>query len=233
MNLRTILNKLILMISLALPLSQANALMLDSWNDTDLDASGDYVDVTFGTLSDDSWFSLQWVAGASNGLQALGIDTVFYNCSACGSFSNQKNDDAGTLGGVVEVYTGATAGALTTNITSMWDTNFGGETGGGGFGTFSSRKSHDGGGTDGISNFITFLLNGDVLPFTLNSNDATMDVHVRYEENCSGWASDGNSTDSGSGNCGGSVPEPTPLVLISLGLVVVGFGRKIRSILHT
>jgi hypothetical protein len=226
MKIRTIYTKLLFIISFALPVSQASALVLNSWNDTDLDASGDYVSVTFGTLSGNSWFSMQWGAGADNGLQALGLDTVFYNCTACGEFSTQKGDDTGTLGSVVQVFTGATAGAQTTDITADWSTNFGGTEGGGGFGVFTSRKSLDGGGTDGISNFLTFLLNGDVLPFSTNSNGATMDVHVRYEENCSGWASDGSSSSSSSGSCGGSVPEPTPLLLVSLGLIAIGIGRS-------
>ena len=225
MNIQKFLTKLLLIVSFALPASQATALMLDSWNDTDLDASGDYIDVTFGTLSGDSWFSIQWVAGVDNGLQALGLDTVFYNCTACGEFSNKKGDDTGTLGGVIGVFTGAAAGTLTTDITADWTTNFGGTEGGGGFGAFASRKSLSGGGTDGISNFLTFLLKGDVLPFSMNSNDATMDVHVRYEEDCSGWVSDGTSSSSSSGSCG-AVPEPAPLVLISLGLVALGMGRR-------
>ena len=226
MNIQKFLTKLLLIVSFALPASQASALMLDSWNDSDLDASGDYIDVTFGTLSGDSWFSMQWVAGVDNGLQALGLDTVFYNCTACGEFSNKKGDDTGTLGGVIGVFTGAAAGTLTTDITADWTTNFGGTEGGGGFGSFTSRKSHDGGGTDGISNFLTFVLNGDVLSFDPNSNGATMDVHVRYEEDCSGWASDGTSSSTSSGSCGGDVPEPTPLLLVSLGLIAIGIGRS-------
>jgi hypothetical protein len=208
---------------LVLTCGQAQALMLDSWNDTDLNASGDYIDVTFGVDSGNTWFSLQWMAGSSNELQARGIDTVFYNCEGC-STTNQKGDDTGSLGGVTNVFVGATAGTGGTDISSAWDFNFGGEEGGGGFGDFTSRKTHDGGGTDGISNVLTFLLNG-IVSFTSNSNGAQFDAHVRYEEGCSGWVSDGRSTDTGSdGNCGG-VPEPTPLLLLGLGLGLVGFSR--------
>ena len=213
-------------IALLLPFGQANALMLDNWNDTDLDASGDYIDVVFGDTGTYDWFSVQWVAGADNELQALGIDTIFYNCDGC-TLSNQKDDDTATFGGVFEVYTGATAGALTNDITGDWETNFGGEEGGGGFGSFTSRKNQEGGGTDGITNWITFLLIDDgLLPFVTNGQGATMDAHVRYEEDCSGWASDGTSKEQTSGSCG-TAPEPTPLVLLAMGLAVIGLGRRL------
>jgi len=189
-----------------IPFSQVNALVLDTWNDTDLNASGDNIGVTFGS----NWFSMQWLAGSSNGLQALGIDTVFYNSSVT----------------VSKVFIGSTAGAQTTDVTSDWSLNFGGTNGGGGFGNFLSKKNLEGGGSEGISNFITFLLNGSST-LAANANGATMDVHVRYEQNCSGWVSDGTTDSSDSGSCGGAVPEPTPLVLLAIGLGLLGISRKI------
>jgi hypothetical protein len=196
-----------------IPFSQANALMLDSWNVTQLNASGDYIDVTFGS----NWFSMQWQAGSSNGLQALGIDTVFYNSSVT----------------VSNVYTGGTAGAQTTDVTSDWNLNFGGTNGGGGFGSFLSKKNLEGGGTQGISNFLTFLLNGSST-LAANANGATMDAHVRYEQSCSGWVSDGRTDPESNGNCGGeSVPEPTPLVLLAIGLGLLGLSRKVWTFART
>ena len=195
-----------LLICCIIPFSQVNALVLDTWNDTDLNASGDNIDVTFGS----NWFSMQWLAGSSNGLQALGIDTVFYNSSVT----------------VSSVFIGATAGAQTTDVTSDWSLNFGGTNGGGGFGNFLSKKNLEGGGTEGISNFITFLLNGSST-LAANATGATMDVHVRYEQNCSGWVSDGTTNSADSGSCGGAVPEPTPLALLAIGLGLLGISRKI------
>jgi hypothetical protein len=216
MNTRKIIKKLLLMISFALPFSQANALVLDNWNVTELNNSGDYIDVTFGS----DWFSLQWEAGSNNGLQALGLDTVFYNSPLT----------------VSSVFTGGNAGAMTDDVTNDWNLNFGGTNGGGGFGNFLSRKNLDGGGTDGISNFITFLLSSDFTnPFPQNADGATMDVHVRYEQSCSGWVSDGNSDSVGSdSSCGGgSVPEPTPLVLLAIGLGLLGLSRKVWALTRT
>jgi len=171
--------------------------LTDSWNDADLNASGDNINVTFGS----KWFSMQWLVGSSSGLQALGIDTVFYNSSVT----------------VSQVFIGSTAGAQTTNVTSDWSHNFGGTNGSGGFGNFLSKKHLEGGDTEGISNFITFLLNGSST-LTANANGATMDIHVRYEQNCFGRVSDGTTNSSDSGSCGGRIPEPTLLVLLAIGL---------------
>ena len=207
--------KRFLLLCFIIPFSQAYALVLDSWNDTDLDASGDHINVTIDSNS--MWFSMQWAAGSNNGLQALGIDTVFYNSPVT----------------VSKVFTGSTAGALTTEVTNDWKLNFGGTEGGGGFGNFLSKKNLNGGGTDGISNFITFLLN-ESFNFAPNANNATMDVHVRYEQSCSGWASDGRRNSQDSGSCGGgSVPEPTPLVLLAIGLGMLGVSRKVWALTHS
>ena len=203
-------------------------LMLDSWNDDDLNASGDFIGVTMGTDSGNTWFSLEWMAGGDNQLQALGIDKIFYNCTNC-STTPQPTED-GSLGDVAQVFVGNTAGTGGTDVSSDWSFNFGGEEGGGGFGSFSSRQTSEGGGTDGVGNILTFLLNG-IVSFTPNSQGAQFDAHVRYEEGCSGWASDGTPRDTGTGNCG--VPEPTPLLLLGLGLGLVGFSRWLVGLRRT
>jgi hypothetical protein len=206
----------ILVLGLLLPLGQTQALVLDSWNDADLNASDDLINVEFGTTGDgDDWFSLQWQAGADNELTALGIDTVFYNCDGCS--------------GVFEVWeNGIDTGS---DVTSDWKLNFGGGNSGGGFGTFSSLKNLDSGGTSGIDpDMLYFVFNGAV-DFITNNNDAMFAVHVRYEQDCSGWVSDGNTTESGSGGCGGSVPEPGPLTLAGLGLLTIGVVRRFRRVL--
>jgi hypothetical protein len=203
-----------LVMGLLLPLGQAQALVLDNWNDTDLNASGDFIDVGYGTTSDgDAWFSLQWQAGADNELTALGIDTVFYNCDGCsGVFEVWENEIGGTG----------------TDVTGDWKLNFGGgQTSD--FGTFSSLKNLDSGGTSGIDPELLYFVFDGAVNFMLNSNDATFSVHVRYGGDCSGWVSDGGTAGGSSGDCGRSVPEPGALTLAGLGLLVIGVVRRFRS----
>lgn len=194
------------------PFSAANAFMigdsttLNSWNDSALNASGDYIQVNSGYYGPTgSWFSLQWQAGASNVLQALGIDTVFYNSSDL----------------IAEVWEGAIGTG--TDVTTLWTTNYAGSTGGGGFGSFDSHKNLNGGANEGISEPLFFVLNG-TSGFVPNTNNAIFDVHVRYNNECSGWASDGTSNSINTGTtCGGtSVPEPGGLLLLGIGLLGVG-----------
>ena len=220
----TITGNLLKAVALVVPLGQAQAFMLDNWNDIDLDASGDYISVATGVVSDggsgyDSWFSMQWLAGPGNGLDALGIDTVFYNCENCGS----------SFGGVQSVWVDAIGTG--TDVTSDWNTNFGGSNAGGGFGSFTSRKNLDAGGTSGIAPDILYFVLNDEVTFANNGAPelATFAAHVRYEENCSGWVSDGNTESTDSGSCGTTkVPEPGTLMLVGLGLYLMGFARRFR-----
>ena len=225
MMIKSILGMLLVLL---LPLGQAHAIILDNWDDVDLDGSGDYINVETGVLNGDTWFSLQWQAGADNALAALGIDTVFYNCVDC-SFTNRKDDDATTLGGVKAVWLDA-IGIGGTDVTASWETNFGSVTPGGGFGEFSSRKGLDSAGTDGIDNVLYFLLNGSVI-FEDNGdpNSSTFAAHVRYEDDCSGWVSDGNTQEAGSGSCGMTVPEPSIMWLLGSGLLIMGFAKRKKA----
>ena len=226
---RKIVVKLMALAGFTLACSQSSALMLDSWNDSDLNASGDYIDVTFGTAGGNTWFSVEWMAGANNGLDALGIDKIFYNCENC-STTQHKGDDSNTFGGITAVYLGATAGIGGTDVSSDWVFNFGGEQGGGGFGSFSSRQTSEASGDNGVGNILTFLLNG-IVTFTPNSNGAQFDVHVRYDDDCSGWASDGNGDESSSGEC--AIPEPAPLILLGLGFGLLGLSHWAYTLRRT
>jgi len=215
---KQLLKTLWLGLLLAVPFSAANAtIILSTWDTPALNASGDYVEVNTGTYDfNNSWFSLQWMPGANNSLTALGIDTVFYNA----------------LTPIAEVWSGAINTGL--NVTSQWTTNYGGVTGGGGFGDFLSQKSLDSGVLDGVANPVYFLLFGNP-SFPTNANGASFDVHVVYTQGCSGWVSNGATNSRVTGSCDGAtgvrapLPEPPTLALFVaglLGLIRVGPKRR-------
>lgn len=205
------------------PLNTAHAFVLrDSttlsrWNDSDLNTSRDYIQVSSGYYgTTESWFSVQWEKGSANLLQALGIDKVFYNSAV----DPANSIDAIWVGGI----------GTGKNVTSDWKTNYATSTGGGGFGSFNSYMSLGSSSDDGISDAIFFVLKG-TSGFTANGQGAMFDVHVRYGNECSGWASDGTSTSINTGtSCGGaSVPEPGSLLLLGIGLLSVGLLRWRKS----
>ena len=75
-----------------------------------------------------------------------------------------------------------------------------------------------------------FVLNGSVI-FEDNGapNFSTFAAHVRYDQDCSGWASDGDTTSTTSGSCGATVPEPSIVWLLGSGLLMIGFVRRFRT----
>ena len=83
MKIKSLLGTLLILL---LPLGQAQAIVLNNWNDVDLDASGDSIEIEIGKIDGDTFFAMKWGAGADNELSAIGIDQVYYNCEGC-SFS--------------------------------------------------------------------------------------------------------------------------------------------------
>lgn len=196
------------------PVSYAPAVMLDSWNVDELNASGDYVNLNWSYDDSTTVVTLQWVAGANNELTALGIDKFYYNCDGCLFTGNPNDDESGNLGGIIGVSENGT------DVTGDWSTHFGGQSADG-FGFFNSRGNQDSAGTGGIIEMLTFVLTGNVV-WLPNDNEAKWAVHVRYGNDCSGWASDGNTTSNpeSNANCV-AAPEPSSVALLGIGVLML------------
>jgi hypothetical protein len=211
---------LALAVAVAIPLGTAHALMLDTWNVDELQASDDYVDLQFGTNGGRTTLTLQWIGGADDTPGAQGIDELFIN-----------NRDSSLE--VVAVYVN-TISALT-NVTGAWLPTNGGTNAGGGFGSFVEKVTEPSG-DGGISpDSLIFVLNGlySEASFIANSAGASFAIHARYENSCPGWASDDGGQPGNSGsdsNCGTTpVPEPSAaLAFAAGGLVIVGTLRRRR-----
>jgi hypothetical protein len=174
----------------------ATVYTLSNWSNIELDASDDVVQVRTGVnCSGTDTICVVWSEGAIvEGPLAQGIDMFFYDNDGSANSSTTL-----TISGI-------------SGNTDTWSFNFNG-TQADGFGNFDSHKS------SGASE------NSLSLVFTIPGSDsaANLDefaVHVRYLNNCSGWAS--NRTNSGptsDTNCGVAVPEPAPLGLMAIGIL--------------
>jgi hypothetical protein len=120
-------------VALAAPFGAAQALMLDTWNVDELNASDDYVDLQIGSFRGRTTLTVQWVGGADDTPGALGIDNLFIN-----------NRDASVA--VVAVFVDAIL--RSNDVSGDWLPTNGGTNAGGGFGRFSEKvtePSGDGG----------------------------------------------------------------------------------------
>jgi hypothetical protein len=200
-----------LLFAFLVPVGAAKALMLDTWNVDELQASDDYVDLQFGVNAGATTLTLQWIGGVADTPGSIGIDKLFIN-----------NQNSGLQ--VTQVFVDSIMAA--NDITSAWLPTNGGTSAGGGFGTFIEKVTASAG-TDGIISPLIFVLNGLYAPssFIANSAGASFAIHARYGNDCSGWAADGG-TAGGSGSsssCGTNpVPEPSAALAFSAGALVVG-----------
>jgi hypothetical protein len=203
-----------LVIAIAAPIGAAQALMLDTWNVDELQASDDYVDLQFGTYNGMTTITLQWSAGAdpTDTVGALGIDKLFIN------------NTSSTLE-VAAVYANAIVAG--NDVTGDWLPTSGGTNAGGGFGLFVEMVSEPGGNGGIDPDTLIFVLNGSYTEasFMTNASGASFAIHARYNNGCSGWAADGGTAGSSGSdsNCGGApVPEPSAALAFGAGVLVVG-----------
>ncbi|MBI5902208.1 MAG: PEP-CTERM sorting domain-containing protein [Deltaproteobacteria bacterium] len=182
--------------------SYAYAVSLTSWNVTELNSSGDYINVSIGAdAQGNTTLTIQWLPGAANSLTAIGIDMFGFNSATS----------------VLTCPTGWSCNKGTQNMS--------------GFGTFAQFEK-DPGGTQGISSSIVFVLSGaaaftsnsqgaQFAAHVRYGNDCSGFVS-------DGTASGGSTSNA---DCAGAsqVPEPSTLLLLGGGLFGLGVLKKMFS----
>jgi hypothetical protein len=186
--------------------STGEAVSLTSWNVTELNGTGDRVEVTIGSSGGTLTLAVQWIAGAGNLLTPVGIDFFAYNGTA--SFNSVSGSS------------GAWSDQGSKNMA--------------GFGSFTHRL-HGPGDDGGIAPALLFTLSGSsVFPF--NASGAQFAAHVRYGNGCSGFVSTAGASSSLVGSdssCGAvRVPEPSSLLLLAVALAFGACLLRSRRLSH-
>lgn len=185
--------------------SQAGLITLDQWNSTELQATGDKVELSW--VDGGNTLSIQWFDGADiDVVTPVGLDKIGFNYN----------------------------GALTlASATAGWGVASGGSNVAD-FGSFNIRYREPGS-TDGFSSAIELTFAQQLLDanFFANSDGNIAVAHVRYTNDCSGFVGDGGpSNEAGSApNCGSrvAIPEPGSLAMLAIGLVGLSWSRKMLS----
>jgi hypothetical protein len=212
---------------------------LTNWNTSEL--LGDEVIVENGTVNSGAQtaFLVYWNGGTS-GLTAEAVDNFFYDFTCDGasgtcysytdsnylpSGNNPNQRHATFVTGVSDVAAVYLNNDLVNPITGEWDRNQANKLHADGFdfqfasgGNQASGNSGTPGG-DSMTTALLFVLDG-LLDFS--NYDFTYAVHVRYGNDCSGWASnaelkDGTEPESNP-NCAAGVPEPSSVALLGVAL---------------
>jgi hypothetical protein len=196
----------------------AETIYLTAWNVSDIQGTGDFVQVIIGTDSTESrtTITFQWrEADTTDDLtKATALDQVYFNIV-------EENWQ------IIDV--------LDNGVSDFdaWSFAVGGETSGAGglFGMFASRAAKESPADDGgiYPNSFTFLFSG-LVTFTSNDAGAKFSAHVRYgDSQCSGWVADLDAIDPSSqepGSCSTPVPEPGTLSLLGFGLLGIAIFRR-------
>jgi hypothetical protein len=93
-----------------------------------------------------------------------------------------------------------------------------------GFGDFDTAIKDPGG---GLLNF-TFMLAGHETIFADNSHGGEFALHIRFDNNCSGFVSDGTAAQNPDAGCQivQQTPEPGTLVLFGIAVAGLGYARS-------
>ena len=190
---------IVVTVFLAAPPASAYLVTLDTWNTTQINGTGDHIDVTISG----STIEFKYVAGATPPGTAKNMLDIFWDFSSPVSTSNT---DSYTIGPVVA------------NATDGFN-------GSHGYGPYVVDAGNPGGST--ILD-VTFTF-ASALPTTLVANDFVVHVqYTNGCSGFVGGTGDGGGPSTGSNGSCTPVPEPMTMFLGGTGLLVMGYVARKR-----